>query len=104
MASLLSYVVRRILFAIPVFLTVSVITFLITNAAGNPIDIVRLGIKNLQPSQLVYLQHYFHTDQPVYIRYFYWLSDLLQGNWGSSLYSGTVTSLVAPWIWTTLEL
>ena len=104
MASLLSYVVRRVLFAIPVFLTVSVITFLITNAAGNPVDIVRLGIKNMQPSQLLYLQQYFHTDQPVYIRYFYWLSDLLRGDWGNSLYSGTVTSLVAPWIGTTLEL
>ena len=104
MASLLSYVVRRILFAIPVFLTVSVITFLITNAAGNPVDIVRLGIKNATPQQLAQLRAYFHVDEPVYIRYFFWLSDFLRGDWGRSLYSGTVASKVVPWIGTTLEL
>jgi peptide/nickel transport system permease protein len=104
MASLLNYVIRRILFAIPVFLTVSVITFLITNAAGNPVDIVKLGIKNMTPQQLAYLQAYFHVNEPVYIRYFFWLADLLQGNWGNSLYAGTVTSQIVPWIGTTLEL
>ncbi len=104
MASLLSYVVRRILFAIPVFITVSVITFLITNAAGNPVDIVRLGLKNATPQQLAYLRSYFHVDEPVYIRYFFWLSDFLRGDWGRSLYSGTVASKVVPWIGTTLEL
>jgi peptide/nickel transport system permease protein len=104
MGSLLNYVVRRILFAIPVFLTVSVITFIITNAAGDPLKLVELGIKNLQPSQVAYLKAYFHLNEPVYIRYFIWLGDFIQGNWGTSLYSGTVNSLVSPWIWTTLEL
>lgn len=104
MASLLTYVVRRILFAIPVFLTVSVITFLITNAAGDPLKLVELGVKNLQPSQVAYLKAYFHLDQPIYIRYFFWLIDFVQGNWGTSLYSGTVSALVTPWIGTTLEL
>jgi ABC-type dipeptide/oligopeptide/nickel transport system permease component len=33
MGGLLTYVARRVLFAIPVFLAVSIITFLITNAA-----------------------------------------------------------------------
>ena len=37
MAGLLSYLLRRILFAIPVFITVSIITFLATNASGNPV-------------------------------------------------------------------
>jgi ABC-type dipeptide/oligopeptide/nickel transport system permease component len=104
MASLLTYLVRRILFAIPVFLTVSIITFLITNAAGDPVSLVKLGCHNCTPQQFDYIRHFFHVDQPVYIRYFYWLGDFLQGNWGTSLYSGTVSSLVTPWIWTTLEL
>ncbi len=104
MASLLSYIVRRILFAIPVFLTVSVVTFLLTNAAGDPLKLVLLGIKNLKPEQVVYLKAYFHLNDPIYVRYFLWLGDFLQGNWGNSLYSGTVSSLVTPWIWTTMEL
>lgn len=104
MASLLSYIIRRILFAIPVFLTVSVVTFLLTNAAGDPLKLVLLGIKNLKPEQVAYLKAYFHLNDPIYVRYFIWLGDFLQGNWGNSLYSGTVSSLVTPWIWTTLEL
>lgn len=104
MASLLSYLVRRILFAIPVFLTVSVITFIITNAVMDPLAIVRLGIKQPTAQQLAALKAYFHLNEPVYIRYFYWLSDFVRGDWGRSLYTGTVAARVAPWIWTTLEL
>jgi ABC-type dipeptide/oligopeptide/nickel transport system permease component len=104
MASILSYLVRRILFAIPVFLTVSVITFFMTNVVMDPLAIVRLGIKNPTTAQLNLLKIYFHLDQPVYVRYFDWLFDFVRGNWGTSLYTGTVASKVAPWIWTTLEL
>lgn len=104
MASLLSYVLRRILFALPVFLAVSIITYLVTNAAGDPINIVKLGIKNATPVQLALLRAYFHEGDPVYVRYFYWLGSLLQGDLGKSLYTGTVASNIGQWIWTTLEL
>jgi peptide/nickel transport system permease protein len=104
MAGLLSYLLRRILFAIPVFLTVSIITFIVTNAAGNPVDIVRLGIKNATPAQIAALNAYFHVGEPVYTRYFLWLTDFLRGNLGVSLYSGTVASKILPWTGTTLEL
>ena len=104
MASILSYLIRRILFAIPVFLVVSVVTFVITNAVMDPLSIVRLGIKNPTAAQLAALRVYFHLDEPVYIRYFFWLADFVRGNWGTSLYTGTVAAKVVPWIWTTLEL
>jgi peptide/nickel transport system permease protein len=104
MGGLLNYVVRRILFAIPVFLAVSVLTFFITNAAGNPLEIVKLGIKNMTPQQYQQLVNYFHLNEPVYIRYFYWLFDFLRGNLGLSLYSGSVAGRILPWIGTTLEL
>jgi len=104
MAGLLSYLLRRILFAIPVFLTVSIITFLITNASGNPVDLVRLGIKNATPEQIAALNAYFHVGEPVYTRYFLWLSQFVRGDMGVSLYSGTVASKILPWVLTTLEL
>ena len=104
MASIVSYLIRRVLFAIPVFLVVSVVTFIMTNAVMDPLSIVRLGIHNPTTAQLALLRQYFHLDEPVYIRYFYWLGDFVRGNWGTSLYTGTVASKVVPWIWTTLEL
>ena len=66
MGSLWIYVVRRLLFMVPVFLAVSVLTFVVTNAAGNPIDVIRFGIRNLSPSQLAFLQDYYHVNQPLY--------------------------------------
>ena len=105
MASPWVYVIRRILFMVPVFLAVSVLVFLVTNAAGNPIDLVRFGLKNLSTSQLAFLENYYHVNDPVYVRYFYWLADFMQGNLGQSLVlGGSVSGLIIPWIGTTLEL
>lgn len=104
MGGLLNYVLRRVLFAIPVFLAVSIITFLITNAAGNPVDIVRIGIKSITPAQLAALRAFYHVDDPLYVRYFLWLSDFVHGNLGQSLYTGSVAGMIVPWIGTTLEL
>src|SRR6266849_900044 len=104
MAGLLGYLLRRVLFAIPVFLTVSIITFLATNASGNPVDLVLFFVKNKTPETIAALNAQFHMGEPVYTRYFLWLSDFLHGNLGVSLYSGTVASKILPWTGTTLEL
>ena len=104
MGSLATYIVRRVLFAIPVFLAVSVLTFLITNAAGNPLEIVRIGARQMTAAELANLVSYFHLNEPLYLRYFLWLGGFLQGDMGVSLYSGTVSSHIIPWIGTTLEL
>lgn len=104
MGSLVTYIIRRLLFMVPVFLAVSIITFVMTNAAGNPIDLIRLGIHNLSASQLAALQQFYHVNDPVYVRYFYWLSDFVQGNLGQSMQGGSVAQHIVPWIGTTLEL
>src|SRR5713226_2471153 len=104
MGSLGTYVARRILFAIPVFLAVSIVTFLAITAVGNPADLVRAGLHNPTAAQIAAIRAYFHADDPVWTRYFFWLADFLQGNLGRSLYSGTVAGNVGPWVLTTLEL
>ena len=105
MASLAVYIIRRILFMIPVFLAVSILTYFITNAAGNPIDLVRFGIRNLTPAQQAFLNSYYHVNEPVYVQYFYWLWNFLQGNMGQSLVlGGPVAGLIIPWAGTTMEL
>jgi ABC-type dipeptide/oligopeptide/nickel transport system permease component len=104
MAGLATYAVRRLLFAIPVFLAVSIITFIAMTAIGNPADLVRAGLHNPTAAQLAAIRAYFHADEPVWTRYFYWLADFLQGNLGRSLYAGTVAGNIGPWVLTTLEL
>lgn len=104
MAGLLQYVIRRLLFIIPVFLAVSILTFLLTNAAGSPVKIIERGIHNLSKAQIASLNAFYHVNEPVIVRYFYWLSDFVRGNLGQSLYGGSVAGQMLPWVTTTLEL
>ena len=104
MASIVRYIIRRLLFMIPVFLGVSILTFLIGNAAGNPINLIRLGLRNPNPAVLDALRKYYHLDVPVYERFVFWLWDLLHGNLGVSISGRPVASQIWSWAWTTMEL
>jgi ABC-type dipeptide/oligopeptide/nickel transport system permease component len=104
LAGLLQYIIRRLLFMIPVFLCVSILTFFVGNAAGNPIDLIRIFLRNPNPVVLAALRHYYHLDKPVWERFLYWLWDLLQGNLGVSLSGRQVADQIGAWTLTTLEL
>ena len=104
MASLIRYIIRRLLFMIPVFLGVAILTFAVGNAAGNPIALIRAGLRNPNPAVLKALTDYYHLDRPIWERFLYWLWDLIHGNLGVSLSGRPVISQIAPWAFTTLEL
>jgi len=104
MASLTRYIIRRLLFMIPVFLGVAILTFAVGNAAGNPIDLIRAGLRNPDPAVLKALTVYYHLDKPVWERFLYWLWDLIHGNLGVSISGRPVISQIGPWTFTTLEL
>jgi len=104
MRGLTTYIVRRFLFMIPVFLGVTILTFVVANAAGNPIDLIRIGLKRAPPQVIEALEHYYHLDQPIFMRYLYWLWDILHLNLGVSLTGAKVIDKIGPWVLTTLEL
>jgi len=106
LGSLINYIIRRVLFMIPVFIGVTLFTFLIGNAAGNPINLIRLAFKGTLP-QNVYLQlvAYYHIGENPLIRYLYYLWDLIHFDLGLSITSQRpVASEIGPWVWTTLYL
>jgi len=104
LASLVRYVIRRLLFMVPVFLGVAMLTFFVGNAAGSPIDLIRIFLKFPSPAVLDALRHYYHLDRPVWERFLYWLWDLMQGNLGVSLSGRQVADQIGAWTLTTLEL
>jgi ABC-type dipeptide/oligopeptide/nickel transport system permease component len=104
MASYTRYLIRRLLFMIPVFLGVSVLTFAVGNAAGNPLDLIRAGLRNPSPAVLEALRQYYHLDQPVHMRYLNWLWSILHGDLGTSVTGRSVASQIGGWALTTLEL
>jgi peptide/nickel transport system permease protein len=58
--------------------------FAITRATpGDPIQIM-LGSQT-SPDAVAALRAQFHLDEPVYTQYFYWLGDLIRGDFGKSI-------------------
>jgi peptide/nickel transport system permease protein len=75
--------VRRVAIAIPVLLGVTMITYLIINAApGNAVTM--LINPNMSAGNLLALERAYGLDKPVWVRYVIWLGQLLHGNLGFS--------------------
>jgi oligopeptide transport system permease protein len=98
-----AYVVRRILWIIPVLFTVSIITFFLMHAVpGGPWD----REKRLPEATIERLNSKYGLDQPIYIQYITWAGKFLQGDLGPSYkYTDrTVNDIVSDGFLTTLQL
>jgi peptide/nickel transport system permease protein len=83
----LSYVVRRLLLAIPSLLGISVVLFtVLALAPGDPFGELMTN-PNVPASVQLALRAKFGLDDPVYLRYFHWLFAMLHGDWGFSFAS-----------------
>jgi ABC-type dipeptide/oligopeptide/nickel transport system permease component len=81
---MLTYIVRRILYSIPVLFFSTFFSFLFVSYAGNPVALLRQNPRVPQ-STLDNLIHQQHLDMPVVERYFYWLHDAFTDKLGNSL-------------------
>lgn len=79
-------VAHRILWAIPLLLAVSMLSFvLVSLVPGNP-AVTILG-QQATAAQISALQRQLGLDQPIWIQYWHWLDQLLHGSLGRSLYT-----------------
>lgn len=99
------YVIRRLLYMIPVFLGISILSFITMYAAGDPITIIKIGRPTIDQVSLDALKHYYGLDKPIPIQYLNWLTNLLHLDFGKSLYGGRpVNQLIGNWLWETVKL
>ena len=85
------YVLRRLLYAIPTLLGITVLIFLVLRVLpGDPLSILygEGGVGGLSDTDLATIRHQFGFDRPLYQQYGYWLKDLLTGNLGHTLARG----------------
>jgi len=83
---MLKYFLKRVLYFIPTIFGISVIVFvLIRMIPGDPIEII-LG-QHATPQLQEIAKSQLGLDQPIYIQFFYWLRNMLTGNWGISLFN-----------------
>lgn len=104
-----TYVIRRILQAIPILIGISIISFAIVQAApGDPTDRFRSG--RVSPQVIANLIRLYGLDKPVLEQFFSWFTAFWQfpfraDAWGYSFVDGRpVTEKIAEKIPTTLQL
>lgn len=79
------YIQQRLLVSVPVLLLITIIAFLLLQAApGDPLNSYVPADAPLPAEQREALRRELGLDRPLYIRYFYWLSEAVQGNLGIS--------------------
>jgi peptide/nickel transport system permease protein len=81
---MLTYIVRRILYSIPVLFASTFLSFLFVSYAGNPVSLLRQNPR-VPPSTIHHLIIQEHLNKPVLLRYFYWLHDVFTHKLGESL-------------------
>ena len=86
---LLRYILKRVFWMIPFLFAVSIVAFILIQAPpGDYLTtyIAKLGESNevLDQASIDNLRRRFGLDQPLYVQYFKWVVNLLQGDFGMS--------------------
>lgn len=100
------YMTRRLLQMIPLMIGISLIVFLIIQAApGGPEGMMLQSGLTVDPKVVEAYRHRLGVDQPVYVQYFKWISAALSGDLGIS-YTSTrpVLDMIVERLPATLEL
>ncbi len=102
---MLVYVVRRLLWAIPLLLITSFIVFSFVHLApGSPEQII-LGGHNVDQETLQSIRDRYRLDDPFLVQYWTWLKNALSGDLGESIvFRDSVANVVVPRILPTVEL
>ncbi|HET8524967.1 MAG TPA: ABC transporter permease [Thermomicrobiales bacterium] len=86
---MVQHIARRLIQMVPLLIGISVLVFAIANLVpGNPVtDLVVQMEANRELSQadIDRITAYYGLDQPLYVRYFSWAGNVLQGNLGLSM-------------------
>jgi peptide/nickel transport system permease protein len=86
-----AYTVRRLLYAVPILVGVSMLVFVLIRLA--PGDAIDLLVPPEVPKEVAdSLRHRFALDQPLYLQYLAWLSRLLVGDLGISFFTNRPVS------------
>lgn len=99
-----AFLTRRIATILPTLLFVTILIFGLQQLLPGDPAVVLAGEEH-DPSVVAYLRGKMHLDEPLPMRYFYWVSGVLRGDLGESLrMQKPVTALIAEKLPVTLEL
>jgi peptide/nickel transport system permease protein len=101
---MISYLVRRILGAIPLLLGILTIIFFVVNLApGDPT--ARFFNPNVSPEVIEQMRRNLGLDQPLHIQYYRWLVSFLTGDFGYSFgQMRPIGEILPETLWNTIQL
>ena len=101
---MLNYLLQRLATIIPTLFFVSVLIFGLQQLLpGDPA--IALAGEDRDPNVVAYLRAKFHLDEPLPVRYWYWVSGVLQGDLGESVrIQKPVTELILEKLPVTIQL
>ena len=79
-----AYVIRRVLYSIPVLIVSTFLSFTFISLAGDPRANLRAN-PNFSVQTYNMLEHKYHLDRAIPVRYWYWVEDAFTHKLGSSL-------------------
>ncbi len=82
---MLTFIVRRLLFSIPVLIAASFIIFVFVSAIGDPLSEVKMRA-NSSPETVQLIIDRKHLDDPIVVRYLYWVKDAATDKFGTTLF------------------
>jgi ABC-type dipeptide/oligopeptide/nickel transport system permease component len=77
------YIIRRVLVMIPMFLGISILTFIMVRAMGNPEDLFIGSGQNIEATRAA-IRRQYGLDKPYYRQYLIWLENFLNWDFGYS--------------------
>jgi peptide/nickel transport system permease protein len=101
-----NFIVRRLVYAIPTLIGISIITFVIVRMApGDPIRLFTFGQRDITGEDIERLRHLYGLDKPLPLQYVDWLLAMVQLNFGQSfIYHQDAFQLLLTRVPATLQL
>ena len=80
------YIARRLLYAIPTLIGISIIVFAISRLApGDPVQLYTFGIQDITQADIDRIRAAHGLDKPLPIQYITWATNAIQGDFGRSI-------------------
>lgn len=97
------YLIRRALAGVATLLVASLLLFLLVAVSGNPLATM-MADPHVSPATIAAMRHQMGLDQPLLVRYWEWLAQMVQGDFGTSTTGQPVGPELASRLATTLQM
>lgn len=98
-----AFLIRRLLAGVATLLVASLLLFLLVAVSGNPLATL-LANPHISPQTIAIERHALGLDQPILVRYWHWLVNIVQGKFGTSTTGQPIGSELASRLVVTLQM